>query len=256
VNARRPIAGIGSLQLYESMSNSSYNAFQFTVQKRYTKGLSILANYTLGKSLDDNSDATGAGPGPDPWNHRNNIGPSDFDVTQRMVTSAVWEMPRLSRSRGPIRWVLGGWQSNAIFTASTGIPLTIRSGVNNSLNGVGSDFGDYLGGAWQLSKSRSKQDQIARWFNTSVFSANAIGTIGTARRGQLRAPGDYNLDYSLFKNFQLGEQKRLQFRGEAFNVLNHANLGAPGATVNSPSFGVIRSASDPRILQFALKLIF
>jgi hypothetical protein len=165
-------------------------------------------------------------------------------------------MPRLMTSPGPIRWVLGGWQSNGIFTAETGFPLTIRSGVDNNYDGISTDFGDYLGGPWQLSKSRSKQAQIRQWFNTSVFAANAIGTIGSARRGQLRAPGDWNLDYSLFKNFQLAEHKRLQLRAEAFNVFNHANLGAPGTTVNSPSFGVISTAADPRIMQLALRLSF
>jgi hypothetical protein len=229
---------------------------QFTVQKRYSKGFSILGNYTLGKSIDDNSDGTGASPGPDPWNHRNNIGPSDFDTKHRLVISAVWEMPKLKTSPAALRWVLGGWQSNAIYTASSGIPLTIRSGVDNNYDGISTDFADYKGGDWQLSKSRSKQDQIARWFDTSVFASNAIGTIGTARRGQLRAPGDSNLDFSLFKNFPITERKRVQFRAEAFNVANHANLGVPGTSVNSPSFGVISSASDPRIMQLALKVIF
>jgi hypothetical protein len=259
VNARRPIPRIGSLQLYQSMSNSTYNSLQFTVQKRYAKGFSILGNYTWGKALDDGSDATGS-PGPDPVNHRNNIGPSDYDIKQRVVISAVWEMPRLKTSRAPIRWVFGNWQSNAIYTASTGVPLTVRSGADNNFDGTtaasAGDFGDYKGGEWKLSKDRPKQQQIARWFDTSVFAANAVGTIGTARRGQLRAPGDYNLDYSLFKNFDITERKRVQFRSEFFNVLNHANLLAPGTTVNSPSFGVISSAQDPRILQFALKLIF
>ncbi len=134
--------------------------------------------------------------------------------------------------------------------------MTIRSGADNNYDGVSGDFADYKGGAWQLGKDRPKQQQIARWFNTSVFAANTAGTIGTARRGQLRSPGDSNLDYSLFKNFQITERKRLQFRSEFFNVLNHANLGTPGTTVNSPSFGIISSASDPRILQFALKMIF
>jgi hypothetical protein len=152
--------------------------------------------------------------------------------------------------------VLGGWQSNAIFTAATGVPLTIQSGVNNAFDGSSGDFANYLGGSWQLSNGRPKQAQIAEWFNTGVFATNTVGTIGSARRGQLRAPGAWNLDYSLFKNLQLTEQKRLQFRGEFFNVFNHANLGAPGTTFNSPSFGVISAASDPRILQFALKLIF
>jgi len=258
VNARRPLNNplIGSLQIYQSGANSSYNALQFTVQKRYARGFTVLGNYTWGKSIDDNSDGTGGSPGPDPLNHRNNIGPSDFDETQRVVISGLWEMPRLKKSSAPVRWILGGWQSNAIYTAETGVPLTVRSGVNNSLNGVGNDFGDYLGGSWKVTDSRSKQAQIAQWFNTAVFAPNALGTIGTGRRGQLRAPGAWNLDYSLFKSFPFTEHKTLQFRSEAFNVLNHANLRSPGVSVNSPSFGVISAASDPRILQFALKLIF
>jgi hypothetical protein len=256
INARRPVPRIASLLLYYAGANSSYNSFQFTVQKRYSKGFSILANYTAGKSLDTNSDATGGGSHPDPWNHQTNRGPSDFDIAQRLTVSGVWEHPRLKGSSAPVRWVLGGWQSNIILTAQTGIPLTVRSGADNDYNGVSGDFADYRGGDWRLSKDRSKQDQIRRWFNTSVFAASTVGTFGTARRGQLRSPGDANLDYSLFKTFQLGERVRVQFRGEFFNVFNHANLGTPGTTVNSPSFGVISSASEPRIMQFALKFIF
>jgi hypothetical protein len=152
--------------------------------------------------------------------------------------------------------VLGGWQQNGIFTAQTGTPLTVRSGVDNDFNGVGGDFADYKGGAWEISGDRSKGDQIARWFYTSVFATNAVGTIGSARRGQLRSAGDWNIDYSLFKNFAIRENMRLQFRAEMFNVLNHANLGEPNITVNSPTFGVITTASSPRIIQLALKLIF
>jgi hypothetical protein len=82
--------------------------------------------------------------------------------------------------------------------------LTIRSGVDNNYDGVSGDFADYKGGAWQLPNNRSKQDQIAHWFNTSVFAANTVGTIGTARRGcGLRG---------IFKNFQITERKRLQLR--------------------------------------------
>jgi hypothetical protein len=226
------------------------------VQKRYARGFSVLGNYTYGKSIDDTSAPDASAPGPDPLNHRNNRGPSDFDIRQRLVISGVWEMPRLKTSPTPIRWVLGGWQSNAIFTTSSGTPLTILSGADNNYDGVTGDFANYQGGDWQLSKSRSRQAQIAQWFNTSVFATSTVGTIGSGRRGQLRAPGDWNVDYSLFKNFQLTERKRLQFRGEFFNLLNHANLGSPNTSFNSPSFGIISTATAPRILQVALKYIF
>ena len=142
--------------------------------------------------------------------------------------------------------VPGGWQQNTIISAQTGPPLTIVSGADNDFNGVGGDFADYRGGPWELG-SRSKEDQILRWFDTSQFAANTIGTIGSGRRGQIRAPGDWNIDYSIFKNFKVMESHKLQFRAELFNALNHANLGQPNVTVNSPTFGLITSASAPRI---------
>lgn len=254
---RRPYANIGSMPLGYADGNSSYNALQLTLQKRYAHGLSILANYTFSKSIDYSSFGSNEGnqTGPDPFNTRNNRGPSDFDVTHRFVASGIWEMPKLTKRNALLRNILGGWQSNGIFTVQSGTPLTILSGANNSLNGVGGDFANYLGGSWHLG-SRSKQQEIAQWFNTSVFTVDQPGTVGTARRGQLRAPGIWNLDYSLFKSFDVVERLRLQLRGEFFNVLNHANLNSPGVTANSPSFGIITGASSPRIVQVAVKLIF
>jgi hypothetical protein len=258
LNQRRPYARIGPLQLGQSNGNSSYNSMQITMQRRMGHGVSLLANYTWSKAIDYASFGSieGNQTGPDPVNIRNNRGPADFDITQRAVVSGIWQLPLLKGSNSFARSVLGGWQQNVIFSAQTGTPLTIRSGVDNDFNGAGGDFGDYRGGDTNPGSSRPKEQQILRWFNTSVFATNAIGTIGSGRRGQLRAPGDWNLDYSVFKNFALSERKTLQIRGELFNALNHANLGEPNITVNSPAFGVISSASAPRIVQLAVKLIF
>lgn len=258
VNQRRPYARIGPLQLGSSSGNSSYNSFQLTVQRRLSRGFSLLANYTWAKSLDYASFGSieGNQTGPDPFSLRNNRGPSDFDITHRFVSSGIWELPKLTHWNPVARAILGNWQNNFIFTVESGTPLTIRSGVDNDFNGVGGDFGDYNGGEWRLASGRPKQEEIARWFNTSVFALNRIGSIGSARRGQLRAPGYWNIDYSLFKNFAVTEKTHLQFRGEMFNVLNHANLGEPNTSVNSTTFGVISGASGPRVIQFALKLVF
>ncbi len=258
VNQRRPYARIGPLQLGTSSGNSSYQSLQFTVQRRLHRGLSVLANYTWGKSIDYASFGSieGNQTGPDPFNLRNNRGPSNFDVTHRLVISGIWELPRLASQGALVRNVLGGWQSNFIFGAETGTPLTVVSGVDNDFNNVGGDFGDYLGGDWKLSRSRTKNEKLSRWFQTSQFAVNRAGTIGSGRRGQLRGPGLWNVDYSLFKNFDVTEKMRLQLRGEFFNVFNHANLGDPNTSVNSPSFGIIAGASAPRIVQLAVKLIF
>ena len=258
INQRRSYNNIGSMPLGYSNANSSYNALQVTLQKRYGHGFSVLANYTYSKSIDIGSwgSVEGNQTGPDPLNTHNNRAPSDFDVTQRLVLSGIWELPKLRNANAVLRNVFGGWQSNGIFTTQTGVPLTVLSGANNSLNGVGGDWAFYNGGDWHIAGDRSKQQQIAQWFNTSLFTVDQVGTVGTARRGQLRAPGMWNLDYSLFKNFDVIERMHLQLRGEFFNVLNHANLNSPNVTANSPSFGVISGASAPRILQVAMKLIF
>ena len=109
---------------------------------------------------------------------------------------------------------------------------------------------------WKLPPDRSKAAKIAQNFNTAAFRVNAIGTIGTGRRNQLRAPGIWNVDFSAFKEFNFIERARLQLRGEMFNLLNHANLGAPNVTVTSALFGQITTATSPRIMQLGLKLLF
>lgn len=257
INQRRPYQRIGPLQLGVSNGNSSYNSLQITLQRRLHAGISVQANYTWAKSLDSASYGSieGNQTGPDPFNLRNNRGPSDFDVAHRLVISGIWELPHLSNHSRFLRTILGGWQQNFILDAETGTPLTIRSGVDNDLNGVAGDFADYRGGDWRVSHT-SQADQIGRWFNPAVFGINAPGTIGSARRGQLRSPGLWVVDYSLFKNFSLTERLRFQLRGEFFNVFNHTNLGDPNATVNSPGLGTINAAGSPRIVQLAVKLTF
>jgi hypothetical protein len=165
-------------------------------------------------------------------------------------------LPRLEHSNGFIRSVIGGWQQNFIFTAASGMPVTVLSGVDNALMGIGGNFADLTGQDWRLPDGRSRKDEIAAWFNPMAFRTNAIGTIGTGRRNQLRGPGGWNLDYSLFKNFAMTERAKVQLRGEMFNVFNHTRLGNPINSVTSPGFGSINSALDPRIVQVAAKIIF
>jgi hypothetical protein len=122
--------------------------------------------------------------------------------------------------------------------------------------GIGGNFADYNGSDWKIPGGRSRQQQIATWFDTTAFGVNALGTIGSGRRNQLIGPGAWNADYSLFKSFFLREKAELQFRGEFFNVFNHTRLNNPTATVTSTAFGQITSAADPRIVQLALRLRF
>ena len=97
---------------------------------------------------------------------------------------------------------------------------------------------------------------FALYGRPAAFKTNATGTVGTGGRNQLRDPGLWNFDYSLFKTFPVRERLKLQFRGELFNAFNHTNLGSPSASVVAINFGQINTARSPRIVQLALRLLF
>ena len=151
---------------------------------------------------------------------------------------------------------LGGWESSGIATIRNGFPFSQSSGADRSFSGIGLDRPDVVGDP-NLPSGRSKDERIARYFNTAAFQLNAVGTFGNTPRNLLRGPGAVTFDLALMKNFAIREGHRLQVRGEAFNAFNRANFSSPFAQVNNAArFGRIESASDPRIMQIALKYIF
>jgi hypothetical protein len=258
VNQRRQYQPIGGLQLGRSDAWSKYHSLQVTVQKRYSRSFTITGHYTWAKSTDLTSygSVEGNTTGPNPFNYRDNVGSSDFDLAHRFVASGIWDLPALKDWNAIARGILGSWQANFIFSANTGRPITIFSGVDNALMGVGGNFADLTGVDWRLPSGRSRDEQVQQWFNPAAFRVNAVGTIGTGRRNQLRVPGAWNTDASLFKNFPIGERFKLQYRAEFFNFFNHTRLGAPNTTATSTNFSRISSAADPRIVQMGLKAVF
>ncbi len=258
VNQRRIHQPIGGLQVASGSAWSKYQSMQFTIQKRFNGGFSILANYTISKSIDISSYATAEGnsAGPDPFNFNNNRGQSDFDIPQRLIISGIVEHPRFRNAHRVLRGVIGGWQSNFIFAVQSGTPFSVASGVDNALMGIGGNRADLTGEPINLPGGRPRAEQINAWFNQRAFRQNAIGTFGQIGRNRLRVPGFWNADYSLFKEFIPVEGVRLQLRGEFFNFFNHTRLGGPNATVTSPLFGRITGAFEPRIVQVAAKIVF
>ncbi len=162
VDQRRIYQPIGGLQVGEPTGWSKYQSAQFTVQKRFNRGFSILANYTVSKSIDISSYATieGNSVGPDPFNFNNNRGLSDFDMPQRLVVSGIVEHPEFQGLNPVLKGIVGGWRSNFIFTAVAGTPITIFSGVDNALMGIGGNRADLTGQAISLSGGRSRGEQV------------------------------------------------------------------------------------------------
>src|SRR6185369_12744978 len=122
---------------------------------------------------------------------------------------------------------------------------------DNSLTGVGADRPNVVG-AWHFA-----QNTLGQWFNTAAFAKNGPGQYGNAGVGIIPGRANWNLDASISRAFPIKEAIKLDFRGEAFNVLNHTRFNNPGTSLNTGNtFGVTSSAQAPRIMQVAVKVTF
>lgn len=248
-------------------ATSSYNALQLRLDKRFSNNLTMLLSFTGGKMLDDwssnnTSNFNGDGTNQDAYNLRNDWSNSTADVSKRFVGSFVYSLPFGNKQRFGAHWnrftdaILGGWQANGIFTAQTGTPLALTASNNANIfnpgerpNTNGQDAG--LNG--------SVESRLNEFFNVSDFSQPATYTYGNVARTlpNIRGPGLRNLDFSLFKNFNITERWQLEFRAESFNAFNTPQFGNPNTSVTSSSFGVITTqANSPRQTQLALKILF
>jgi hypothetical protein len=252
-NSRREYQGLGAVELASSYVYEEFNSLQINLTKRYDKGLTLLSNFTYGKTIDNTSSATEGNTGPhNPFNFSSSRGPADFDQEYRFVTSAVYALPHYGRP-GLVSALVNNWQINAIGSLYSGLPFTVLSGTDRSRSGIGNDYADVVGNP----AAPVGASQILEYFNTAAFTQAVIGTFGNVGRNTLRGPAFFDVDTSVFRNFNLTEKFRLQFRTEAFNTENRPNFQNPNSTVSSGvTFGKITAANDPRVLQFALKLLF
>jgi hypothetical protein len=253
-NSRRLFApDFGAIASQQSNGNSNYHSMQLTMNKRFTRGFSLLASYTWSKLIDDSSGDGGVSANP--FDFRNQRSVSNLDIPHRFVTSYIYELPRLSKQHMVLKYVLGGWDANGIVILQSGNPFTVVSGRDNSFSGVNQDRADLIGNP-VLAADRPRGEVVDRYFNIDAFAFNAIGTFGTAGRNILRGPGNATADLGLFKNIPLMEKHRLQFRAETFNLFNRVNLGSPNGNRSAAAFGRITSADPPRVVQLALKYQF
>jgi hypothetical protein len=240
-----------------SGSNSSYNSLQVTVNKRFSRGFTLLANYTFSKSIDYGSGAGTLWPSySNPWDFSRDRGLSDFHRKHRIVISGLWQMPALS---GPalLRAVAGGWSIGGVLSAQSGQPFSVFAGQDNSLTGVGLDRADLVADPSRSARANPDRDPVLEWFNTRAFAHATEGQFGNSGRNILFGDNLSSIDMSLMKDFPLPrEGAAVQFRAEAFNLLNHTNLNLPGNRLTQATYGRITSAQDPRILQLALKVRF
>jgi hypothetical protein len=256
INQRRPLfPEFEQLSETSGFVNASYNALQARVEKRFSQGFTLLGSYTMSKSLDDASNFGSDQLWSDSYNNRLDYGPSMFNQHQQFVISGVWQLPFFANSKGITRRVLAGWSANVIGSFYTGMPINLLTGTDNNFDGINTDRPNVIG-PWQLSTARPQGQLVQEWFNVNAFQPNAKGQLGDLGRDVINGPGSKELDIDLAKNIPITEHKQLQFRCDMFNALNWVNLGSPVVAVNSPTFGKIQTAGNPRIFQLALKFVF
>jgi hypothetical protein len=233
---------------------SSYNGGYVKLEKRFSGGLSFLTHYTFSKSLDYSSQVNENTRNV--FNPRLSKGGSLFDIRNRIVFSAIYDLPlgagkRYLSSKGVASSVLGNWQLNTIMSLQSGFPYYVSASGDACNCGGSSQTANQVGDP----RSGFPQSRL-EWFNTAAFAQPVIGTFGTGGRNILSGPWQDTVSLSLFKIVPIKENARLQIRGEFFNLFNRVNFGLPGSTVGTPTYGVITSAADARVIQIALRVVF
>jgi hypothetical protein len=248
-----------------SAGSGSYNGLQASLDKRYTNGLSYAVSYTFSKAIDVGGDGfygVEGGVPQDAYNPaRYDRSVSGLDLTHILSVNTLYEIPvgkgkKFSTGHGVLDYILGNWQVNNLFQAHSGIAFTpVISGDQANTGQAGWTAYEHLN---KVGNPGLSHKSAAEWFNTAAFATPAFGTFGDAGRNSLRGPSYWNLDTSLFRIFPVGEGREFEFRAEAFNVLNHVDLGQPHNDIsNIKTFGTIDSiASTSRQLQLAVKFIF
>ena len=266
----RPYPQLNAITGFLDRGLSRYDSLQIKAERSYANGLYLLLSYTYSKGFDNGLyDDLGSligipyyplNPTPNfyPLNPKGytDKGLNVTDQTHNMSASVLYQLPfgrgksLASSVSGPVQQLVGNWQLNMIAHITSGFPLGLSSGVNNSGTSIGNRPD-------QICNTGPNPQSLAEFFNTSCFVDAAPGVLGDAYRTPLYGPDFVNFDGSLFKAFDLPESTQLVFRTEVFNVLNHPQFANPGTTTDSPGFGQITQVvNNPRLIQFALKFVF
>jgi len=269
---RRVYPNYGSIASINSGVNSNYNAAQFTIEKRFSQGFSLLSNFSWAKAMDDFA------PQGSPYftntcvcGRHFDYGPSADDLSKVFKINGNYETPQVHVQKVGDK-LLNGWELTGIVSKQTGNPFTIFSGVDNSFSAIGSDRADLTVGNIHdaFLGHVPHPGVIGQWFNPTAFTANAIGTYGDSGKNGLFGPGYFDTDLAVIKNQKFHERVSVQFRAELFNAFNHVNFGLPGNVQNSIGFGQIGGTqgsgafggptsygtSQPRSVQFGAKASF
>jgi hypothetical protein len=260
----------GFLNYLPHSAQSNYHAGLLRIERPFDGSSAFLSSYTFSKAITNAPQFRNAGgadgsensPAQDSFNLAADRGLASFHVQHRWVNSFVYSLPfgleKALFTEGLTSKILGGWQMAGIYTMQSGFPFTVN--LQGDTAGVGAGTGGIFirpnavpGQNWQLS---GNERTTARYFNTSAFAAPPAASFGNVGKNTVIGPGMVNLDFVLSREILLGETRKLQFRAEAFNILNHSNYTIVGRLLNTATFGRVQGQLDPRQIQFGAKFLF
>lgn len=260
ITAREPYPYISPTFYDNSIGRESYNAFQFSMNRETSHGLTYLISYTWSKAMDIGSDGWYCSEGcsiENPYDINANKGVAGFDLTNVLTASSVYQLPfgtgSFRTGSKVANAIIGNWQMNGILTFSSGIPYTLNvcGDIANTGNGGCYERPNLVG------NPSLANPNPALWINPAAFASPAPYTFGNMGRNALRSDWYKDIDLSLFREFPISESKRFEFRFDAFNATNTPTWGTPHSTLNNINFGEITGArSTERELQLALKFYF
>ena len=251
-------------------ANANYHAMIVRGERRFARGFSLLSAFTFSKTITNAPQFRNAGgatgsessPAQDAFNLRAERGLASFNNKFRWVNTAVWDLPfgkgQQLLTNGVAAAILGDWQVAGVAAAQTGFPFTVN--LSGDTAGIGGGNGAVLIRAnpvpGQNPQLPGDKRTTAQWFNTAAFVAPPAYQFGVLGRNTLIGPGLFNIDVNLNRRFQLKERFQLEFRAEAFNLLNNANYNQLGRLINTATFGQVVNELSPRQVQFGLKFAF
>ena len=252
-----------SLQLADNLADSHYHALQTSVDHRFSNNWQAQVSYTYSKSIDNGSGTyglDGGGIASNPFNMALDRGLSNFSRKNNLRLSGIYTLP--SKAKGVVGGIVNGWQITGVFSYLSGAPFNPTSAPNRVYTGTGSNAGrpNVVAGCDLYSGFQT----LSAWFNTGCFALQPGGTYGNAGRDTIIGPNLWDLDNSLTKDFKPSERVTLQFRAEAFNIMNHPSFQLlatntqifAGAGLNASAGKIQATNSQPRQVQLALKLLF
>jgi hypothetical protein len=250
---------VSTVNMLQDTARSWYDAGYINVRRRYSKGLTLLANYTYSKNLSNAPDFRSpmfeSAVPQNSYDLDAEKGPA-CDIRHRFVVSAVYDIPAYGQGRA-LQTLTRNWRLSTLYQVQSGFPFTI------------SVYGDTANAGTVVGENPIRANYTGQpvfgpgtgntnaWFNPAAFATPAAYTFGDVGRNTVYGPGMQTMDVAMTRSFAVVERVRLEMRAEAYNALNHSNWGTPNRFVNTPQFGSITEATTPgREFQLSARLSF